>query len=109
MRKLLNKVLGVFQWIWKRPETQELLTAVQAKILADGKEIAQIAIAEVISGNFTSNDEKRKAAIGRIKNYLISRGKQYPDWAYNWLLEHVYARFANNVTVKYERFLRRNW
>lgn len=90
----INKVLGWFQWLWKRPETQEAFTALQQGVLSECREIATMAIAEAKAGNFTSGEEKMKYAIGRIQAYLLARSKSYPESVIRWLIEHLYQRFV---------------
>lgn len=97
MKNFFSKVVGFFQWLWKRPEVQEALTALQQKAWEDLKAIAAQAIAEVKAGNFTNDEEKRKAAFNRIKSYAILRGKTYPDSIINWIIEHAYQRFQPTV------------
>lgn len=92
--KFLNKVLSFLQWMWKRPEVQEAYTALQATAWADLKDIAFQAIAEVKAGNFTDGTEKQKQAFNRIWAYTMNKGKPYPKWIINWVIEHAYARFA---------------
>lgn len=97
MVKFLNKVLGVFKWMWQRPEVHEVLTEMQRKAWEDLREISFQAIAEVKAGEFTSGEEKRKAAYDRIWAYSMNKGKAYPKSVINWTIEHAYARFTPNV------------
>lgn len=93
MRNFLNKVLSFVSWLWKRPETQEALTALQSGAWLELKEIAYTAIAEAKAGNFTSGEEKRNYAIQRIQAYLLNRTKSYPESVIRWIVEHSYQRF----------------
>lgn len=93
MQKFLSKLISVIKWIWQRPETKEALTALQAKVWADLKDIAYQAIAEAKAGNITSGEDKRRQAFDRISTYAKSKGMHYPESIINWLIEHAYARF----------------
>lgn len=94
MRNFLNKVLGALQWVWRRPEVQEVLTEMQKKAWADLKDISYQAIAEAKAGNLTSGESKRQEAYNRIWAYARNKGMDYPKSVINWCLEHAYQRFV---------------
>ena len=84
---LFNKFVSVFKAF-----LDEAIPLASQIIMGQLKDIALMAVTEMASTNL-SNEEKRKAAVGKIKDYAKSKAIPAKDSLINALTEIAYLKF----------------
>ncbi len=80
--------MNIFKKIWNffKPVAKIVIKGILAIALGALKDVAIQTVTELGNGNL-SNEDKRKEAFKRIKNYAITRGIDAKDSAINFAIE----------------------